>query len=226
MLIFGVHENPDYDLDSLIELYTQNSFLAYSIFCTIILFFCVYVALSPPSEHDQLRLNQSATSAAVLDVASVTRPGTGHPRSLEVFTLANCSPKEGRRRSPSKTVTSLWEDSSEDNENEEDFSWKAPSKCPRRVKGGGPDALETRSGSHRSGSVSTVASELSGAPLSILQGDKGGSAYRKFCKRVCHILRCSFPFTVRRFCTAAASGICGGNTNVIVQNVMKVRRNS
>lgn len=35
-----------------------------------------------------------------------------------------------------------------------------------------------------------------------------------------------FPVAVRRFCTAAVSGMCGGNTNILMEHVMKVRQTS
>jgi len=61
--------------------------------------------------------------------------------------------------------------------------------------------------------------EISTPPAALINKQKDELRLTKGFSGFCRVV---FPSHVRRFCIAAISGLCGGNTNVVVQNVMKV----
>ncbi|PFH33702.1 hypothetical protein BESB_079180 [Besnoitia besnoiti] len=63
--------------------------------------------------------------------------------------------------------------------------------------------------------------ESSGGAFAGLQAQLGGERRRSE-EKTTSSLPLFFPVGLRRLCTAAVSGLCGGNTNVLMEHVMKV----
>eukprot|EP01068_Selenidium_serpulae_P013807 Selendium_serpulae@DN6012_c0_g1_i1.p1 len=141
ILIFGIHESPEYGLEELLSLYSQTAFVVYAIFCSGALALCLYISCF------------AKDTAEAGDGRSSMRTTNSHGGVIEMS---------------NSTSTDL----GENNE--------------------------------------TIAVEVT------RRSDGARFTIRK------KIRNPKVSPGIRRFAISASSGLCAGNTNIMVQNVMKV----